>query len=364
MRILIATDQIGALTSAEAGQAIAAGWQQARPDTQFAVVSLGEAGEGFAQAIADQVAGEVELSTAPEGLITQVRTEEIAVVAVEPITGSPPPRGLDPTASSAPIGRVLAELLRAGPVHQVLVDLGGIHCHDAGAGLLGALGAVADRPLTQGYAGFTGITELDLAPVRELLRDTELVAVVSSTEIDQHLLGLRGITSLRGRDVNTDPAQMLAADTTLERLAALAGPEASGLPGAGAAGGTAYAIAALGGRIVTGPQICAERVELAETMNVAELVVTGSSSFDFGSRGGGVVQFVAEAAQTAMRPCIALAGTVVIGSREMRTMGVESAYPVHPANAPQSMVDRPTGGDVTVASLTEAAARIARTWSW
>lgn len=365
MRILIATDQIGALTSATAGRAIAAGWQRAQPDAQVAVVPLGEAGEGFARAVADQVQAELELMSEPDAkVIARVLSDDVAVVAAEPLAMEARPRGLDPQASSAPIGRALADVLRTTRARSVFVDLAGVHCHDAGAGLLSALGATADRPLTEGYAGLSGITTLDLGPVRDLVGDTQLVAVVGSTEREQHLLGLRGITSLRGRDVDADPADMLAADSTLERFAALAQPEASGLPGAGAAGGAAYAIAALGGRITTGPAVCADLAGLVETMNVAELVVTGSSSFDFGSRGGGVMQFVAELAQTAMRPCIALAGTVVIGSREMRTMGVESAYPVHSPTAAQEPPGPSAGRDVTAEDLTAAAARIARTWSW
>lgn len=365
MRVLVATDQIGALSSAQAGRAIATGWLRSLPDAQLAVAPLGEAGEGFAKAVADQLEAELVLISEPDAqVIARVLSTDIAVVAAEPVSLDGAPRGLDPTASSAPIGRALAEVLRADRPARVFVDLGGVHCHDGGAGILGALGARADRPLDEGYAGLSGITELDLAPVRQLLGDTELVAVVPSTEIGQHLLGLRGVTSLRGREVSADPADMLAADANLERLAALADPEASALPGAGAAGGAAYAIAALGGTIVTGPAACAELVGLEETMNVAELVVTGSSSFDFGSRGGGVMQFVAEGAQRAMRPCIALAGAVVIGAREMRTMGVESAYAVQASDEPAAMADQPTGRDVTPEALTEVAARIALTWSW
>lgn len=364
MRVLVATDRIGALSSAAAGRAIASGWVSAQSLAQLAVAPLGEAGAGFAEAMADQFEVELELVSEPDAqLISQGVAPAAAVLAAEPL-GEAGPRGLDPHGSSAAIGRAAADLLAGRSIRRLYLDLGGVQCHDAGAGLLGALGAVGDRPLDRGYAGLTGISELDLSRVRELIGDTELIAVVPSGEADQHLLGLRGITSLRGREVNTDPADMLAADATLERLAALANPEASAQPGAGAAGGAAYAVAALGGRITTGPAACAELLGLEETLNVAELVVTGSSSFDFGSRGGGVMQYVAEQAQRAMRPCIALAGTVVIGSREMRTMGVESAYAVQAPDAPGALGDQPTGLDVTEEQLSDVAARIARSWTW
>lgn len=364
MRVLVATDQIGALTSAQAGQAVAAGWVSAQADSQVAVAPLGESGSGFARAIADQLGSEVELVSEPDtALVSQVIGPDLAVLAAEPLDPVIP-RGLDPHANSTAIGHAAAELLRSRRPSRLFLDLGGLHCHDAGAGLLGALGATADRPLEEGYGGFAGITRLDLTAVRELVGDTDLIAVVPSGQKQQHLLGLRGITSLRGREVDADPAEMLAADSTLERFAALIDPEASGLPGAGAAGGAAYAIAALGGRISAGPAAAADLVGLTETMNVAELVVTGSSAFDFGTRGGGVVQYVAELAQQATRPCIALAGSVLMGSREMRTMGVEAAYPVRSGDPADALSDHPRGLDITAGQLTALAARIARSWQW
>ena len=66
---------------------------------------------------------------------------------------------------------------------------------------------------------------------------------------------------------------------------------------------------------------------------------------------------VAGVAAEALRPCIVLAGKVLVGSREMRALGVESAY---------SLVDL-VGEDRAFAApadaLADLAARVARTWS-
>ena len=51
MRVLVATDTIGSLSSARAGALVATGW----PGAEVTVVSLGEAGAGFVQALADQL---------------------------------------------------------------------------------------------------------------------------------------------------------------------------------------------------------------------------------------------------------------------------------------------------------------------
>lgn len=368
MRVLVACDSIGSMTSAAAGEAIARGWLRTSPDAQLAVVPMGEAGAGFAQAMADQWQAEVAVATGGGSEIaTCVRSDGDLLVGAEgpalrhdgSSPGSGVNKGINRTGSSAPFGQVVADEVRRRRPDRLVLDLAGLDTHDAGAGLLAALGAVADVDLTAGVAGLADLTTLDLEPVRDLLVGVELIAVVPSGEQSQHLLGLRGITSLKGREADTDPAVMLAIDSSIEKLASLAGPEAAALPGAGACGGVAWAVAALGGRIATAVEVCAEQAGLGATLEQADLVITGAGVYDFASRGGGVMQHVADRAQRVMRPCVALAGEVVIGAREMRTMGIESAHPVRPTRGTIA-----GGGDVTADELTALAERVARSWLW
>jgi len=86
-------------------------------------------------------------------------------------------------------------------------------------------------------------------------------------------------------------------------------------------------------------------------------VVTGEGAFDFSSRSGKVPYGVAKVAAEALRPCIALAGQVLIGSREMRAVGIESAYAMVDLVGEQASFADPAG------SLAALAERTARTWS-
>jgi glycerate kinase len=88
-------------------------------------------------------------------------------------------------------------------------------------------------------------------------------------------------------------------------------------------------------------------------------VVTGCSVFDFAARGGGVVAAAAEAATAALAPCIVIAGEVVIGTREMRTMGIEAAYAVR-----DSATGQPSAPDMTADQLVALARRVAKSWTW
>ena len=128
--------------------------------------------------------------------------------------------------------------------------------------------------------------------------------------------------------------------------------------GAGACGGLGFAVLALGGALSTGPALALASAGGRAALRDVDLVVTGCSVFDFASRGGGVVAAMAEAAAAALSPCIVIAGEVLIGSREMRTMGIEAAYAVR-----ESTLDE-RGGNVRSEELAATARRVARSWSW
>lgn len=351
MRVLVVSDTIGALTSMAAGRALASGWPQAG----VTVLPAGEAGGPFVRAWAEDRGVEVVESVAGDQLIAVAVAGAEAAVGVQ---GPPAGDGIAYAATSRPLGEALQTVL-TGPVRRAYLDLGGAGVHDGGAGLLAALGASADRPLDSGVEALTGLTRLDLAPVRRTLGEVELVGVVPADQLGQPLLGLRGITSLSGRSSGQPAEWMLATDAALGQLSALAGPAYAGQPGAGACGGLGFAVLALGGRLSTGASLALGSERATAALRGTDLVLTGCSVFDFHSRGGGVVAAAAEAASTALSPCVVVAGEVVIGGREMRTMGVEAAYAVR-----ESTLGTPGATDITEAELVMMAHRVARSWSW
>ncbi|HEY0239099.1 MAG TPA: glycerate kinase [Friedmanniella sp.] len=354
MRVLVCSDELGGLSSAAAGRCLAEGWS----DRRTAVVPVGEAGAGFVTSIADRLgAGEEPVVVGDRvGVATHAGTLT-AVALPGPGVGA----GEIPyAASSLPLGRLVAESLPdAG---TLLIDLVSDDVHDGGAGFLAALGAEADVDLAAGAAGLAGLSRLDLEAVRRRLAGLDLVGVVPGTQVATLLLGLRGITSVRGRAAGADTEPLLATDVHLQRLADLAGTGLGARPGAGACGGTGLAVLALGGRLTSGPELA-----LGGIAGPVDLVVTGCSVFDFAHRGGGVVAAAAALAGRLLAPCVVVAGEVLIGAREMRTMGIEAAYAVHePAVrepvVPQAGVGAP--GPVTPDELTATARRVARTWRW
>ena len=100
------------------------------------------------------------------------------------------------------------------------------------------------------------------------------------------------------------PAEVELLTRRLERLAQLYqerfGVDVRALEGSGAAGGLAGGLAALGATLHSGFDLVAERIELAERIEGADLVITGEGLLDdesfHGKAVGGVVALAAERA--------------------------------------------------------------------
>jgi len=220
--------------------------------------------------------------------------------------------------------------------------------------VLAALGATAvGGALDRGPQGLDGLESVDLEPAR---RTTEGVELVLASDVDNQLLGLVGATKTYGPQKGLTEEELLVVDGWLQRFAELAGRKVASEKGAGAAGGIGYALLLLGAARRPGVEVVADAVGLADRLGGADLVVTGEGAFDFSSRSGKVPYGVAQVAATALVPCIALAGQVLVGSREMRALGIEAAYAVVDRVGEERAFAEPA------AALAELAERVARTW--
>lgn len=309
-RVLIATDQMAELSSAEAGAALGRGFAAV---ADVAVVPMAVGGHAIAEAVA-AITG-ADISGGPGAWA--VRSDQVLVVGFEQEAAG----AWVPDASTAEVGSWIAQALAAGDARTVVLDLTGITAHDGGAGLLAA--------------------------AADVLTGRELLAVVDGDEVDLVATGLTGAVARRGYGAGADVAEVLAADTRMVRYAQGLGPGLATMAGGGAAGGAGLAVLSLGGRVLSGPQFCHWLAGMQASVGLADLIVTGTTSLSALDRGGAVVQEVAAWAEAAQRPCIAFAGGEELSRREVRTFGLESAHSVPRIDADE---------------LSAAAARVAVGW--
>lgn len=360
MRVLVAPDKFaGTLTAVEAATAIADGWGRQAPHDELDLAPMADGGPGFVDVLHEALGGELAAVTVsgPHGEPVPgavLRIDERAWVESAQACGLALTGGVGAeSATTWGVGELVARAVDAGAT-QVVVGLGGSGTNDGGAGLLGALGATADRPLDRGVAGLAGIGEVDLEPARERLAGVRLTL---ASDVDSPLTGLFGATRTFGPQKGIAEERLPAVDAVLEELAAATDRRTSLARGAGAAGGLGFALLLLGATRRPGFDVVAAAVGLADRARAADLVVTGEGAFDFSSRAGKVPYGVAAVAAEAVRPCVALAGRVLVGSREMRALGIESAYSLVDLVGEQRALGDPAG------SLAELASRVARSWS-
>jgi glycerate kinase len=364
MRVLIAPDKFaGTLTAVEAAHAIAEGWRRRAPGDQLELVPMADGGPGFVDVLHASLGGDL-LSVTVSGPRGEQVPATVLLCAGTAYVESAQACGLhlvaeadrDPErASSRGVGELVRAAVEAGAT-RVVVGLGGSGTNDGGAGLLAGLGATStpDGALERGPSSLASLDSVDLTAARSLLGQVQLVA---ATDVDNPLLGLTGATSVYGPQKGVREDRKQAVDATLERLADATDRLVARAKGAGAAGGLGFALLLLGASRRPGIELVAEAVGLPEKARCADLVVTGEGAFDFSSRSGKVPYGVAAVAAQALQPCIALAGRVLVGAREMRALGVESAYAMVDLVGEEASFADPAG------SLAALAERTARTWS-
>jgi glycerate kinase len=274
--------------------------------------------------------------------------------------------------SSAPVLGLLEEACRLAE-HRVVVGVGGLAAHDAGAGLLAALGVapvVPDASAQIEAAVDAGTLPDRVARAAErfagILAGRELVVAVD-TEVA--LLGLHGASALlavpdaTGLVVAPTAAQGLesAFGRWVHALGTALGPgrvrALAGERGAGAGGGLAFGLSLLGGQLREGPGLVAEMVDLPGLVADADLVVTAAPVLDPHVLHDSPLAVCSAQAAAHALPVVVIAGEAVLGRRESAAQGLSGVY---------ALTDGAAGwqelGDLA-AALRDRATAVARTWS-
>src|SRR6516162_9459058 len=351
LRVLIAPDSFkGSASATAAAAALADGWLTVRPGDQVTRLPLADGGEGTLDVLAATVPGArwhrarvtgpggVPVTSrwlsvdpgerppwnppmacspvpssrglGPVGAGERSRWGRIAVVELARASGLPLLARPDPMgAQTTGLGEVLGRALDAG-ADRILVGLGGSAATDGGAGALAALGArfldAAGQSLPPGGGALAELARADLSR----LRPPPAGGVTCLTDVIAPLLGPRGAAAVFGPQKGADGAQVARLETGLARLAALLGGDPAA-PGAGAAGGTGYGLAAAWAAVLTpGAAELSRLAGLDNALTSADLVITGEGRFDATSLTGKTCGTVIAAAAAAGVPVALVAGQI------------------------------------------------------
>ncbi|MDN4474612.1 glycerate kinase [Demequina sp. SYSU T00192] len=306
MRAVIAAQSwprptVGDLAPAAAVRIVRDAWSAAAAHVDLDVVAVPDGGPRTADALAGEAV--------PVGGATAMRMDGAVVLA--PAGGA----RWEPSALSS----ALLGLAAAGETSRVVVPLGDEPPAGDAVDLWGG-GLEAAR---------AGVATLDI------------VALVGS---DRPLLGFTGMSAAVRDGREHDAALAQAAQAQEERWAAIAreadpvasrrallGPtRLSDEPGTGAAGGLAYALAAMGARLLPAAAATAELAGLDRAAASADLVVAVVDRLDARGLDHGLVSAASSLAARRGVPCVAVTAHLAVGKRDLMAAGVAAAHEAAP----------------------------------
>jgi len=375
MRILLAPDSFkGSLSAPDVCDALAEGLRRVLPHASLRALPLADGGEGFSDALMAARGGRwqevlVVGPLAAEQPQVQARLGWLdghtAVLEMASASGLPlvSPQRPDPLrTTSYGTGELIAAALAAGARH-LIVGLGGSATNDLGAGMAQALGVRFLRadgtkvgaPLRG--ADLASVEAIDLAGLHPALAGCRLQL---ACDVDNPLLGPRGATAVFGPQKGGTAESLARLERDLARLSALleaaVGRPVASVPGAGAAGGMAAMLLALGqADLRPGIALVLEASGFDAALADADLVITGEGRLDGQSADGKTVSGVARAAAAAGVPVVAIGGAIGPGAEALYPLGVSGLLSLVPGPMGlQEAMDR------TPELLADAAERLLR----
>lgn len=315
-RVVLAPDSFkGSIPAAAVAAALRDGWRSVRPADEVVLRPMADGGEGTLDAFAAAVPGATRMPltvTGPAGTPAETAwlllpdgtgvVELAAASGIELLGGRLRPWD----ASTRGFGEAIAAALDHG-VERLVLGIGSSASTELGVGMLSALGAgFVDgdgAAVPDGAGGLAAIAHVDTAA----LRPPPAGGIVVLSDVTTPLLGPAGAAAVFGPQKGID--DIARAEAGLAHAASLF-PLDPMMAGAGAAGGTGFALLTWGARLVSGAEEIARLVGLADAVATADVVVTGEGAYDDQSAAGKAPSVVAAAAAAAGVPAALVAGRI------------------------------------------------------
>lgn len=348
-KILLVPDSFkGTLSSRQVCQVMAGQLRRFFPQAQVKSIPVADGGEGSVEAFLAAAGGERRTRTvtgpfgepveAFYGILGDGRT---AVIEMAACAGLLLAEGrLNPErATTYGVGELLLAAKEAGCTKAIL-GLGGSCTNDGGVGAAAALGAKFTRADGAAFIPTGGtlgeIAALDVSPVAQALQGMELTAMC---DIDNPLYGDAGAAAVFAPQKGADAAMVARLDAGLRHLGQVAarclGRDFSHLPGAGAAGGLGFGMAAFcGAQLRMGIDAVLDAVGFDSLLPGTDVVFTGEGKIDSQSARGKVVSGVAARCRKAGVPVVAVVGQIDQGFEEMYQQGLTAVFSINRAAQP------------------------------
>jgi glycerate 2-kinase len=354
MRVVLAPDKFkGCLGAAEVAVALRDGLLAARPDLEVACRPIADGGEGTVDAVVSagfsRVPDRVQGPTGESVLASYALRDGVAVVEMAEASGlARLPRGQRAalTASTYGTGELIHSAIRSG-CNDLIIGLGGSATTDGGTGLLRALGVrfldSTGAELPDGGAALRHLDRIDASGLDPALRD---VSFTVASDVAVPLCGSTGAAAMFGPQKGASADDVVVLEAGLTRLAQVMadhlGADHSTRAGAGAAGGTGFALMSmLGASIRPGVDVVLDAVGFDDVVVGAQLVVTGEGAVDDQTLQGKAPMGVLRRARAAGAVVALVAGRIDVAAAALHDCGFAEAWSLRElADKPSDSFDR------------------------
>ncbi|OZU88151.1 glycerate kinase [Virgibacillus indicus] len=324
MKIIVAPDSFkGSLTSTQASEVIKKSILKVQPSSDVVLKPMADGGEGTLETLLTATDGEqIPIAcTGPLGekidtayAIVEGNTAIIECASIAGLVQVPQNKRNPDVTTSFGIGEVIIDALNKGCTNFV-IGLGGSATNDGGLGMLQALGMKAldynGKPI--GIYG-KDLQQIKKANFNEIDSRLSEIKIKIACDVDNPLCGKRGASAVYGPQKGATAKQIEHYDQSLNNYGDLIETELNqslkDIPGAGAAGGLGFAMLAIGANLVSGAELLAETIKAEESIQVADLVITGEGQSDEQTLFGKAPGFIASLAKKHHVPVVLISGSL------------------------------------------------------
>lgn len=306
MKILVAIDSFkGSVTSPELNTSVAQALLSVDKQLVIETRAIADGGEGSLVALSQTVAGRwhqvktIDLLRRPIKVAyyrhaKQAFIESASIIGIDKITSNSVTYA---QATSYGLGLAVKDAIQKGAT-QIEIMLGGTGTSDGGKGFLESLN----------YDFMTGRSYLDTL--------ASPVTLLGLTDVTNPYHGPQGFAAVFGPQKGGSLSQIEETDQIASNFAKKVFCQTTidlqTIPGSGAAGGLGGAIVLLGGTLTSGFSRIAELLNLDNSLQSCDLVITGEGCLDTQSQSGKVPVAIARMAKKYQVPTVVLCGSVKI----------------------------------------------------
>lgn len=328
------------------------------PDATVTGVPLSDGGQGFLAAIQSSIAATSVTATVTDSLNEKIEVKylvlddnQTAIIEMANIAGLEllPIEKRNPLFTTTyGVGELILHVLAHHPVKKIIIGLGGSATNDGGAGMLQALGAkltdVNNNEVPTGGRYLGGVKNIDLSRIDSRVFAVEIQI---ASDVNNPLLGKNGATYTYARQKGANDMAMAELEAALtnysQRILGSVGYDFSNFSGAGAAGGLAYGLLLLGGKLVSGFDIVAKYTNLEKQIQLTDYVISGEGSVDEQTINGKTVSRIAMLSKKHNKPLLVFCGRSQGNLELLYQHGVTAIFPI--TNGAISLTDALLSGE-------------------